>query len=57
MNFLKNREIRVAILSAGAGPAISIIKELRRQQILPIKIYAYASDISSAGCIWRIIKG
>jgi len=49
MNFLKNREIRVAILSAGAGPAISIIKELRRQQILPIKIYAYASDISSAG--------
>lgn len=49
MSFSKNNKIRVAILSAGAGPAVSIIKELIRQRILPIKIFAYASDISSAG--------
>ena len=36
--------------SAGAGPAISIIKALKRQKILDCHVLALASDEHSAGC-------
>ena len=42
--------IKVAVSSAGAGPAISIIKALKRQKILDFHVLALASDEHSAGC-------
>lgn len=41
--------INVVVLSAGAGPAVSLIKALKRQTTLNIRVFAYASDIDSAG--------
>jgi carbamoyl-phosphate synthase large subunit len=49
MKFYNGKTLNIAIFSAGAGPAVSIIKSLKKQTFLKINIFAYASDISSAG--------
>ena len=41
--------IKVAITSAGAGPAIAVIKALRAQKKLPVEVIAMDMDITAPG--------
>ncbi len=43
------KSIKVVIMSAGAGPAIAVIKALKRQKEIPVEIIAVDMDRTAAG--------
>lgn len=43
------KKIRIIVTSAGAGPAIAVIKALKTQKTIPLEIIAMDMDITAAG--------